>query len=118
MVPVSSTDPMLVPARLDGWFVRLDSQSRIDTGRLTWVPCPAGNANAGKLGFVYRWPSPIAGGKHSIAIIGYNFVVGPDGLPTTVKQEGLPTTVPFTAADPIHTTPPLAPGNGAIRSGG
>lgn len=116
LVPASSTDTTLVPARIDGWWVRVDTLPRINTGRLTPIVCPAGNANAGKLGFTWRYPSAIAVGKHTATVNGWNFVIDSNGATTTTQQEGAAVSIPFTVVDPLHLTPPLAPANAAIRS--
>lgn len=115
-VPASPTDPTLVPQRIDGFWIQIDTAARIKLPALTaGTPCPVGTPNAGKLPYTYRTLSGVSRGSHSARINAYNFVLDTNGNPTTTEQEGAAVTVPFAAADLTHTTPPLAPTNGIIR---
>lgn len=115
-VPVSPTDPTLVPQRIDGFYLQIDLTARIRlNGLIPGTPCPAGNANAGKLPYSYRTLSGVPRGNHSTKISAYNFTLDANGNPTTIEQEGPAVTVPFAAADLTHTTPPLIPSNTIIR---
>lgn len=105
------TDMTLVNQRVNGFYVQLNALTRIDTGLLTPVTCPSGNANAGKLAYAYQYPNSVPAGKHTISVRGWNFVLNPDGTPTTTRQEGSLVSVPFTAADAFHVGPPNAPLN-------
>lgn len=110
LVPVSSTDPTLVPQRMDGFYVQVDSLTRIDTGKLTPATC-----GDGRLAFTFRWPSNVPRGNHTGSVRGYNFALDSSGNPTSTRVEGAITTVPFAVVDPVHTGPPEAPANVKVK---
>jgi len=111
------TDPTLVPARIDGFYLQIDSQPRVDTGPIApSAPCPVGTPNAGKLPF--SWTSSVGGvsrGTHTFTVRGWNFQLDTQGVPTTTRQEGVVASIPFSAVDLVQVGAPLAPTNAIIR---
>lgn len=105
-MPVSSSDPTLVPARYDGFYVQIDALPRIDTGTL-----PSSACSSGEWGYSFRWPTSITRGSHVASVQGWNFALDAGGNPTTTRQEGAITTAPFVVADPLPTGAPSAPRN-------
>lgn len=106
-VPVSTTDPTLVPAKYDGFLLALDGA--IGAARFEPIPkpiskiCPDGN-----LGFVTTFPTGVLKGSHSMVTLAY--LIQADGT----RLEGVPTTRPFAAVDPVPTGQPPAPSNVGI----
>lgn len=114
-VPASPTDPTPVPHRVDGFYLQIDTQTRVDIAPTRGTACPSGSPQAGKIPYIFRTTSGVARGSHTARIQGWNFAVDQDGNPTTVRQEGAVTSIPFAAVDLVQTGPPTAPTNGSIR---
>lgn len=114
-VPVSSTDPTLVPQRIDGFFLQIDGGPKVDLGPLVSTGVCGAGSNVGKLIYTFRTSSGVPRGSHNAAISGWNFVLDSNGAPTTTKQEGIALVIPFDAVDPIRLGPPTAPLNGQVK---
>lgn len=104
--PASPTDPTLVPTRVNGFRLNVDSQPVVEITPAAGAPCPAGNANAGKLPYTYTTASGVAKGNHTVTVKAWNYTLDAAGNPTTTKQEGPAVTTPFVAADVLQTGPP------------
>jgi len=115
MVPASPTDPTLVPQRIDGYYLQIDSTPRVRlSGVIIGLPC-VGGPNLGKIPFTYRTTSGVSRGSHLAQLLAYNYILDVNGNPTTTEQEGPAVTVPFAAVDLTHTGPPRIPANVIIR---
>ena len=109
LVPVSETDPTLVPQRIDGFYLQVDSSPRFDTGPLVpGAPCPSGE-NAGMLPYVFQMLSGVSRGSHILVVAAWNFILDTNGQPTGERQEGLSNSIPFVAVDLTHLGPPRQP---------
>lgn len=111
----SATDTTQVPLRVDGFYLQMDGLAKADIAATRGTPCPAGNANVGKIPFLFKTLSGVAKGSHQASISGWNFVLDSSGNPTTQRAEGTATAIPFAAADPVAVGPPPAPTNGSIK---
>jgi len=117
-VPASPTDPTLVNQRIDGYYVQVDTGTRVRITPSQYTvgsPCLSTSPNPGKIPTTYRTATGVSRGAHTYKISGFNFVLDASGNPTTVEQEGPVVSIPFAAADLVHVTPPLIPTNSIIR---
>ena len=112
-VPVSPTDPTLVPERINGFTYVLDSGAAVDFVPTSGPAC-VGGTNAGKIPYLYAMPSGVPKGSHTLSVTAWNYVLNPDGTNSSSRQSGAATAIPFDAIDPVKLGPPGAPANGRI----
>ena len=110
-VPVSDTDSTLVNARIDGFYLQIDTGAR----QRVVLPLPTVACPNGQLPFSWRSPSGVSRGSHTFKITAFNFVLNPDGTPTTVEQESAAVSVPFAAVDLVRVGPPSPAKNVIIK---
>jgi hypothetical protein len=116
--PVSATDPTLVPQRIDGYSLQIDSgpkQDLIVAALAAVAPCPVGTPMAGKIPYQVRTASGVGKGNHTASLSAWNFVLDSAGNPTTTRQEGSAVSIPFVGVDPVQAGPPNRPLNLGIK---
>lgn len=108
-VPVSDTDNIQVPQRINGFYLQIDNGARQNIGLpAPGAACPAGTVQQGRIPYTYRVPFGGGKGAHTLTIIAWNYDLDASGNPTTTVRESV-VSVPFTAADPVRQGPPTSP---------
>lgn len=118
MVPVSDTDPTLVPTRTDGYYYQIDSTSEVKILVADTIPgpaCPVGTTHAGKIPYTWRAPYGVSKGSHTLKFGSWNYALDSNGMNTAVEQRSVIVTVPFVAIDPALIGAPPPPGGIIIK---
>lgn len=115
-VPLSDTDPTLVPQRIDGFTIQVDAGVKQEIGVPAASTCATGTLNAGKLAYSFRTASGVAKGSHTLTLTPWNFAIDPvTGAITTTVAPGPPVAIPFVVVDPVRVGPPTAPKNAKVK---
>jgi hypothetical protein len=112
---VSASDPTVVPARYDGFYVQVDTQPRSKVTPVAGAPCPAGNNQTGMIPYVLRVASGVSKGAHTFTVTAFNYLLDANGAPTAIEQESAAVSVPFAAVDPVALGPPKPIRNAIIK---
>jgi len=115
LVPASSTDPTLVPPRIDGFYFQVDATTKTKISVTSSPVCGTGTPNAGKMPYTYRTVNGVTRGSHTVRLSAFNFVLDQSGNPTAQEQESAVVSVPFSAVDLLEYGPPPSPVNVIIR---
>lgn len=104
-------DGVIVPERIDGFYLTLDTGPKTDVSMATFIGLSAvTNRNA----WQYVFPSGIARGDHTVTVTSWDYVLDTNGNPTPSRLESASIPIPFSAVDPVSNQPPLAPTGGRI----